>query len=1030
MNSNWNSGLQSIRTLPSLVRIWVFSLAWCVVFSTASAQVNFENDVKPIFEKYCYDCHGPSQQESGFRLDSREIAMRGGDLGDAAIIPMDANNSPLIRFVSGENEQLLMPPKDSGKERLSSKELQTLKAWIDAGANWPDSLSGNNKLTSSHWSLQALKVQSATVRDENTVDRFIEQKLVENQLSRSLPSDPRTLLRRLSFDLIGLPPSPDELDAFLNDGSPNAYEKQVERLLASSQYGERWGRHWLDIARYTESQGFEYDRIRDNAWHYRDYVINSFNDDKPYTQFMSEQIAGDAIEPVTKEGIIATSLLVCGPWDQAGNSQSNAVQRAITREDELEDLIGVVGQSFLGLTINCARCHAHKFDPIPHEDYYRIKSVFEGVKHGERDILGQDEVLARANLRQKSEIEVNLASQRLGELEKEGTKQFLSRNPTVANPTVANPTVANPTVAKPSGPLPFLNWNFREMAQQVPAGELIGGAVIKTSETRGSVLALPSDGAFFRSPPIPNTIGAKTLEAWVSLATLDQGGGAAIAIETNDGSIFDAIVFGEAQPRKWIAGSESFSRTQPFDAVEETMSAGAFVHVAIVYSDDNSITMYRNGEMYGKAYTPSKPLQTFKAGNARILIGMRHTGGGRPWLTGEIQQASLYNRALTAEEIAASFQSLGYSPTKEELLLTLDSEQRSLYDEALSNLRHAQQTLADLEKPIKSYVGVRVQPEKTRRLKRGDVTTPAEEVTPGALSAITELESNFGLAANSLERERRLKFAHWLCDERNPLPARVMVNRVWHLHFGQGLVATPNDLGGSGDRPSHPELLDWLSTKFIENGWSVKSLHRLIVNSDTYRQSSAFNERAAAIDGDNKLLWRFTPRRLEAEAIRDAMLFASGQLNLNGGGPSFRPFTTTEFNATFYSPVDRPEPEFNRRTVYRMNVNSGKDPLLDSFDCPDPSVKTPRRGATTTPMQALELMNHAFVQRQATHLAERAMNVANQDLVTAIENVYRLALGRSPSLEEAERAIRASRERGLFSVCWALFNSTEFIYVR
>jgi len=951
--------------------------------------------------------------------------MRGGDLGDAAIIPMDANNSPLIRFVSGENEQLLMPPKDSGKERLSSKELKTLRAWIDAGANWPDSLSGNNKLTSSHWSLQALKVQSATVRDENTVDRFIEQKLVENQLSRSLPSDPRTLLRRLSFDLIGLPPSPDELDAFLNDGSPNAYEKQVERLLASSQYGERWGRHWLDIARYTESQGFEYDRIRDNAWHYRDYVINSFNDDKPYTQFMSEQIAGDAIEPVTKEGIIATSLLVCGPWDQAGNSQSNAVQRAITREDELEDLIGVVGQSFLGLTINCARCHAHKFDPIPHEDYYRIKSVFEGVKHGERDILGQDEVLARANLRQKSEIEVNLASQRLGELEKEGTKQFLSRNP-----NVANPNVANPTVAKPSGPLPFLNWNFREMGQQVPAGELIGGAAIKTSETRGSVLALPSDGAFFRSPPIPNTIGAKTLEAWVSLATLDQGGGAAIAIETNDGSIFDAIVFGEAQPRKWIAGSESFSRTQPFDAVEETMSAGAFVHVAIVYSDDNSITMYRNGEMYGKAYTPSKPLQTFQAGNARILIGMRHTGGGRPWLTGEIQQASLYNRALTADEIAASFQSLGYSPSKEELLLTLDSEQRSLYDEALSNLRHAQRTLADLEKPIKSYVGVRVQPEKTRRLKRGDVTTPAEEVTPGALSAITELESNFGLAANSLERERRLKFAQWLCDERNPLPARVMVNRVWHLHFGQGLVATPNDLGGSGDRPSHPELLDWLSTKFIENGWSVKSLHRLIVNSDTYRQSSAFNERAAAIDGDNKLLWRFTPRRLEAEAIRDAMLFASGQLNLNGGGPSFRPFTTTEFNATFYSPVDRPEPEFNRRTVYRMNVNSGKDPLLDSFDCPDPSVKTPRRGATTTPMQALELMNHAFVQRQATHLAERAMNVANQDLVTAIENVYRLALGRSPSLEEAERAIRASRERGLFSVCWALFNSTEFIYVR
>jgi hypothetical protein len=338
--------------------------------------------------------------------------------------------------------------------------------------------------------------------------------------------------------------------------------------------------------------------------------------------------------------------------------------------------------------------------------------------------------------------------------------------------------------------------------------------------------------------------------------------------------------------------------------------------------------------------------------------------------------------------------------------------------------------MADLQSTPKSYTGVRVQPEKTRRLKRGDVTMPAEEVQPGALSAIEGLEADFGLAADSLEKDRRIQFANWLCDDRNPLPARVMVNRVWHLHFGQGLVATPNDLGASGDPPSHPELLDWLAVKFIQSGWSVKALHRLIVNSNTYRQASDRNETAASIDGDNKLLWRFAPKRLEAEAIRDAMLFASGQLNPNGGGPSFRPFTTTEFNATFYTPVDRPEPEFNRRTVYRMNVNSGKDPLLDSFDCPDPSVKTPRRGVTTTPMQALELMNHSFIQRQATHLADRAMKTANHDQPQAIKTVYRLAIGRLPSELELQRANEAVQQRGLFSVCWALFNSTEFLYVR
>jgi len=304
----------------------------------------------------------------------------------------------------------------------------------------------------------------------------------------------------------------------------------------------------------------------------------------------------------------------------------------------------------------------------------------------------------------------------------------------------------------------------------------------------------------------------------------------------------------------------------------------------------------------------------------------------------------------------------------------------------------------------------------------------------------------FGLAPDAPESDRRLKFAAWLADPRNPLPARVMANRVWQLHFGQGLVATPSDFGVSGGRPSHPELLDWLAGKLVDSGWSVKALHRLIMNSATYRQASggqgaevsvenrkvrtANQQHASAIDADNQFLWRFQPRRLEAEALRDAMLSVSGQINLQMGGPSFRPFTTTDFNATFYHPFDKGDAEFNRRTVYRMNVNSGKEPLLDAFDCPDPSVKTPRRGVTTTPLQALGLMNSSFVQRQSGHLAERALTLAAHDLPGAVEAAYRLALGRPATADERQRALAAARERGLANVCWALLNSTEFVYVQ
>ena len=964
-------------------------------------------------------CHGSEKQKGGLRLDVKAAAMKGGDDGKA-IEPTRSDESRLIHLVAGLDEDKVMPPKG---ERLTPEQIGLLRAWIDQGAVWPDD---GKAARSEHWAFQ--KIRTAEVRDTNPIDTFIAAKLAEKGLAMAPEADARTLIRRLYFDLTGLPPSPGEVETFVRDSSHEplgshgshgshatyatyaTYATLVDTLLASPRYGERWGRHWLDVVRYTESQGFEYDHPRDNAWHYRDYVIASFNDDKPYDLFMKEQLAGDVLEPVTRDGIVGTSLLVCGPWDAAGNIQKNETQKMITREEEMEDMISVVSQTFLGLTVNCARCHSHKFDPIPQEEYYRIKSVFDGVKHGERPIDDPAEVRLREKRTAILKKQIELAQSSIAQIDAEGWRLAAQRHSGATEP----------------GPIPLARWTFDGAAESIP-GELHGAAKIV-----GGRLSLAKDGAsFFQSAPIPRDIREKTLEAWLTLADLNQGGGAAISIESESGRDFDAIVFGERQPKKWIAGSDGFQRTLDLDAPEETAAPGKLIHMAAVYRADNSIAVFRNGEPYAKPYTPAQPLRTYKAGTARVLLGRRHHGAGNGFLGGEIKQAALYDRALSAEEIAASFRSAGFSIPQAEVLASLSETQRTDRDTALAHLKKAQAELDGI-KPSRevTYAGVRVQSPPTNLFRRGDVKSPGDVVTPGALSAIVDVNPNFGLTADAPEAQRRVKFAEWLADPRNPLPARVMANRIWQYHFGQSLVPTPSDFGVNGARPTHPELLDWLAAKFIESGWSVKALHRLIVNSAAYRQSSDASENAMKADADNTLLWRFPPHRLEAEAVRDAMLAVSGQLNLQTGGPSFRPFTVTEFNASFYHPFDSGAPEFNRRTVYRMNINSAKEPLLDAFDCPDPSVKTPRRSVTTTPLQALELMNNTFVQRQAAHLAERALNEANQDFPDAVQAAYRLALGRPPTPGETARALAAAKERGLTSICWALLNSTEFVYIR
>ncbi len=573
-------------------------------------------------------------------------------------------------------------------------------------------------------------------------------------------------------------------------------------------------------------------------------------------------------------------------------------------------------------------------------------------------------------------------------------------------------------------------WTFETGAADLIGGlggDLRGGAVVENGR-----LKLNGKGAFLQTAPLPRDLREKTLEAWVSAPDWTQRGGGVLSVENRDGDAFDAIVFGERVAGRWMAGSEFYRRTHDLQGAAETARPGELVHVAVVYGADHSIAVYRNGEPYAPPYTPSgagATPHTYAAADSVVLFGLRHTGAGNGFFAGEIAEARLYDRALSAAEVTASFRAGIVKVTAEQVRAALTPEQRQEHDQLERDLAKERESLRAAPPPL-AWCAIPRQPPPTHLLKRGDVEKPGDLVAAGGLSAIQTPSPEFGLSPDAPEGERRVRLAEWLASPDNPLPARVMVNRVWHYHFGRGIVATPNDFGFNGERPTHPELLDWLASEFIAGGWSVKTLHKLIVTSATYRQSSAYSAKAAEADADDRMLWRFAPRRLEGEEVRDAMLEVSGQLNPLVGGPSFRPFTVTTFNSAFYTLTDSAEPEYNRRTLYRINVQSAKSPLLEEFDCPDPGTKSPRRAVTTTPLQALALMNNSFVLRQARCFGERVRKEAGDDPEAQVRRAYLLAFGRPPTAREIERAAPVAREQGLEILCRVLLNASEFLYLR
>lgn len=963
-----------MRTLP-LVLGCVLGLAWGTAdcgsrVPAAEAGPDFDREIAPLLARRCAECHNADESKGGLDLTAKAKALAGGESG-RAILAGKSNESLLWQRVDA-NE---MPPKHP----LPAAEKALLKTWIDAGAAWnadridPLRYSGDRRAGYDWWSLQPLRVvpPDASLMTVSPIDAYLEAARRVKGLTASPPADAAVLARRIHFDLLGLPPNAETLDD-VDASTPDAYARLVDRLLAQPAFGERWGRHWLDVARFGESDGFEYDRLRPQAWPYRDWVIRAMNQDLAYDEFARLQIAGDVIRPNDPAAIAATGFLVGGAFD--GLVPAGDVMRQIMRQDELEDLVGTLTQTFLGLTVNCGRCHDHKFDPIPQADYFRIASALAGVRRGERPLPASVDGQA---------VEKRLAERgkQLSDLEDTARREVLQRR---ASDVPAEPTSSkdgSPAARATLPPAPIAAWDFQRGLRDLVGtahAQAQGGA---TQDAQG--LSVDGKQSHAVTTPLDRALKAKTLAAVVRLANLQQRGGGVISLQTLDGNLFDAIVFGEQEAERWMAGSNNFARTRSFQGPAETRAKDEAVHVAWTYSEDGTIAAFVGGLPYGTPY--KAPLQAFEAGKSQLAFGLRHSPvGGNRMLSGVILRAALYDRALAADEVLAAARASGAQVVSEaELAEQLGPAGRGRRDWLRA------QIAADRDALARGQAGrvFAITPQNApvvHRLARGNPAQPLEPVAPGGLRNLSGAASELGLAVDAAEAERRVKIAGWIASAENPLFARVMANRLWHYHFGAGLVLTPNDLGFNGGQPSHPELLEWLADSLVRHQFSLKQLHRDMVLSDAYRQSSRPRPAALEVDADNRLLWRMNLRRLEAEAVRDAMLATADQLNRQQGGPGyhdFRPFLRG--GTQFYEPLDPVGPAFQRRSVYRTWARGGHNRLLDTFDCPDPSTITPRRSVTTTPLQALALMNNSFVLRMADSLAEAASrDIASVDVAS------------------------------------------------
>ncbi len=910
-------------------------------------EIAFEKSIAPIFTARCVGCHNDRDSKGNFSLSNRKSALAGGDSGEV-IVPGEPDDSILLDYISGAEPE--MPKED---KPLNKSEVAAIRQWIAAGAKWPDDIT--LKAQDTWWSRQPLarpevpavsKDQQHLVR--TPIDAFVIARLQTEGMKFSPEADARTLVRRLYYDLIGLPPTPEELEHWttrltasgrealasgerLNDV---AYEELIDDLLASPHYGERWARHWLDVVKYADTCGYDKDKLRPNAWPYRDYVIRSLNNDKSYARFVQEQIAGDALFPGTPDGILGLGFIAAGPWDFIGHVEVSAakIDGMVARNLDRDEMVTNTLNAFCSVTIQCARCHDHKFDPITQEHYYGLQAVFAAVDRAERPYnvdpaieKRRVELAARKDELQKqlTAIDADIAAaggEEMAALEKQ-VKDLAAK----AGPATKRPEYGYHSNIEPSPDQ--AKWVQIDLGREVDVRRVV---VHPCHDDFGGI------GAGFGFP-----VRFK-IETAMSEAFDD-------AVLLADETAGDFANPGLAAYTRRKQAKARFIRVTATRLAERTNDyIFALAEVEIFDADDTNVALGANVTSLDSIEAPVRWRRT------NLVDGI--------WPHSVDPDAA--NALADAQAKLQALRERINTPQRKAQRAAAQEQQKANAAEIQrlpsGQMVYAAATEFGVQGNFRPTGG---KPRPVHVLHRGNVLDPREEVQPGTIPLPGHEQFEFVLPPDSNEADRRAALARWVADKENPLTWRSIVNRIWQYHFGQAIVGSPNDFGRMGRRPTHPELLDWLAVEFRDGGQSFKKLHRLIVTSSVYRQSSAGNAEFAKIDGSNQFLWRMNRRRLEAEEIRDSILAVSGRLDDSMGGPGFYLF---ELEKTAHSPhyeyhkFDPNDPESHRRSIYRFIVRSQPDPLMTTLDCADSSQSTPKRNETLTSLQALSLLNNRF----------------------------------------------------------------------
>ncbi len=834
---------------------------------------------------------------------------------------------------------------------------------------------------------------------EHPIDRFVAAMHTEKGLSPAPAADSQTFIRRATFNLTGLPPTPGEVEAFANDPSLEATKRLIDRLLASPRYGERWARHWMDVVHYAETHGHDEDAIRENAWPYRDWLIESFNNDKPYARFVREQIAGDVLFPEDPAATRGIGFLATGPWDESSQMgiSDGTIDKKIAQYLDRDDMIATVMSTFVSTTVHCARCHDHKFDPVSLEDYYSLQAVFAGVDKVDRPFDADARLAKRRALL--------LSRQRtLGQGEvPEGmfTNADLAQLEAELKRSQADWAILSPAVVESSSGIEF---------EAKPDGSFLALGQAPEKDTTTFTAKLPISG-----------VTALQLDVLTDESLPQNGPGRA---ENGNLHLTDFVVRVNGKAVNIDKAEADFNQSDwTIDRAIDTNPDSAWgIHP-------------QEGQPHRALFVFEKPLAASKGDEIRIELHQLH---GRKHLIGR-PRLSLTNRENPDFNKPISIQISTILKTSREKRSKEQKHALAFYFAKAVNERE----MASLGTQNKVYAVASQftalgnfkpaqKPRAVHVLHRGSIHTPGKLARPGALSCVDGLESRFTIARAEAEEDRRAALAHWLTDDRNVLLWRSIVNRVWHYHFGRGIVGTPNDFGRMGDRPSHPELLDWLAYEFRARGGSLKWLHRTIMTSSVYRQQSAHNEVFAASDADNRWLWRMNRKRLDAESYRDSVLQLAGNMNWEMGGPSDRQFNMSKgvhVTPTLdYIGFDPDAPANHRRSVYRFVFRTIPDPLMQLMDCPDASQHAPRRESSVTALQALAMLNNRFLVRQSERLAKRLEREADSP-IAQVNRLFRLVYHREPAPDESRLVSQLAREHGLANACRVVLNSNEFLFV-